>query len=137
MNRVLLVVSFTLVLVACMSMPPRAYEWTFWKKATVANENEVRKAMLECGHELGAGVPFDRDEVRRNKRKYVVKDIYVDRCMEKDGFRYTSELGTTCSRHPDTPECHLPIEQIPSRDISRRLNGVYCTKFPTADLCKP
>ncbi|NOT81832.1 MAG: hypothetical protein HOP01_03780 [Gallionella sp.] len=67
----------------------------------------------------------------------------TDRCMEKEGFRYTSEIGTTCKggrysrAYPELPECQLPIEQIPSRDINKRLTSPYCTKFPTAELCKP
>jgi len=137
MSRILLVVSLALSLAACFSMPPRADEWTFWKKRGVDQKADVERVMLECGHPMGADAPFDRDEVRRNKQKYIVQSVLISRCMEKDGFRYTSELGTACTRHPDTPECHLPTEQIPSRDISRRLNGVYCTKFPTAELCKP
>ena len=137
MIRTLLVVSFALSLSACMSMPPPPDDWELWEKTGVKGQDDIKKTMLECGETLGVGAPLDFDVIKRNLGKYVREGVLIDRCMEKDGFRYTGEMGTTCSRHPDTPECKLPIEQIPSRDISRRLNGVYCTKFPTAELCKP
>jgi hypothetical protein len=151
MNRILLVVSAALSLVACVSMPPPPDDWDLWKKSGVTGQDDIKRAMLECGHPMGAE-PVDWDDVERSykaadqkqnkaadqkQNKYIVQSALISRCMEKDGFRYTGEMGTTCSRHPDTPECKLPIEQIPSRDINRRLNGVYCTKFPTAELCKP
>lgn len=136
MNRVLMVALLALSLAACFSMPPRADEWTFWRKKGVIQRYDVERAMLECGHGMGVG-RVSYEEGMKNHEKYLKQSAMFSRCMEKDGFRYTSELGTACEEAPNLPECHLPIEQIPSRDISRRLNGVYCTKFPTAELCKP
>lgn len=141
--KIFSIVSLLLILGACVSMPPPPDDWDMWKKLGVTNREVVKKAMLECGHPMGAE-SVDWTDVERSykaadqkQNKYIVQSVLISRCMEKDGFRYTSELGTACSRHPDTPECKLPIEQIPSRDINRRLNGVYCKKFPTAELCKP
>lgn len=139
MRNLMFCMAIVTLLAGCIHKPfqPVPDEWELWKKAEVTKRDDIEKAMLECGHPMGAGTPYNRDEVRRNFSKHLSEDIGIDRCMEKDGFRYTSELGTTCSRHPDTPECKLPLDQIPSRDISRRLNGVYCKKFPMAELCKP
>ncbi|MFH2134013.1 MAG: hypothetical protein ABII81_02375 [Pseudomonadota bacterium] len=136
MLKIVLVVSFSVLISACFSMPPRADAWTFWKKEGVTKREAVERAMLECGYSMGADRAVS-DELRRNYEKYLKESVFFYRCMEKDGFRYTSELGTACEEAPNLPECKLPIEQIPSRDIGRRLNGVYCTKFPTSELCKP
>ncbi|MEQ1527434.1 MAG: hypothetical protein ABL911_11910 [Gallionella sp.] len=145
MSRVLLVVSLALSLVACFSMSPRADEWTFWKSDRAMRENDVLRVMLECGHRMYADA-YEYDEARRNPvshMTYLGREVLTDRCMEKEGFRYTSEIGTTCKggrysrAYPELPECQLPIEQIPSRDINKRLTSPYCTKFPTAELCKP
>jgi hypothetical protein len=139
MKKLLCCVVLMFLISGCIHKPfqPVPDEWELWEKSRVVIQNDIERAMLECGHPMGVGALSSREEIRRNFSELLSESARIDRCMEKDGFRYTGEMGTTCSRHPDTPECKLPIEQIPSRDINRRLNGVYCTKFPTAELCKP
>ncbi|MEQ1527430.1 MAG: hypothetical protein ABL911_11890, partial [Gallionella sp.] len=103
MNKVILVVPLALLLGACMSLPPVPDDWELWKKFGITRYDEIKKAMLECSHPMGAE-PVDWNDVERSYKaadqkhnKYIVQSALISRCMEKDGFRYTSELGTACS----------------------------------------
>jgi len=149
MGKILLVVSLALSLGACFSMPPRADEWTFWKKRGWTDPEDAKRVMLECGSRMYADYSSEHAEYEKAKQNpdtymaYLGKYVLFERCMEKEGFRYTSEFGTTCKggrysrAYPELPECQLPIEQIPGRDVNKRLNSPYCSYPREGNICKP
>jgi len=124
----IIVISFS----GCFRKVPISYAYEDFKKAG-ASELEVQKALLECGFESPLG----------DSRNDLNNGVIMDRCMEKAGFIYEWYLNYThgktfCEEHPTIPECFLPLDQIPDRNVTKRFNSEWCkVKFPNAKACQP
>ena len=71
MNKLLCYMALILLLVGCIHKPfqPVPDEWELWRKSKVVIQNDIERAMLECGHPMGVGALPSREEVGRNFRK--------------------------------------------------------------------
>lgn len=119
-------------------------------------KHEVGKALLECGYDNSLG-GLNADE---NTGTLAYK------CMEKAGFIASKEDAfykyrpcfdntgnssfKTCSLNPATheltcweyplpPACFLPLDQVPDRNITKRLNSEWCKHklYRTYQECQP
>lgn len=131
-RHILMFLIIGIVFSGCFRKVPISYMYEDYKKAG-ASELEVQKALLECGYESPLG----------DSRNDLNNGVIMNRCMEKAGFidewylNYTHGK-TFCEKHPTIPACFLPIDQIPDRNVTKRLNSEWCTiKFPNAKACQP
>lgn len=125
---IIILISFS----GCFRKVPITYMYEDYKKAE-ATELEVQKALLECGYESPLG----------DSRNDLNNAVIMDRCMEKAGFSDEWYLNfhhgkTVCEVHPERVACSIPLDQIPDRNITKRLNSEWCkVKFPNAKACQP
>lgn len=132
MKRLLIITLVALSLTGCFRQVRLKYRYEDWTKPG-ASEDEVKRALLECGYSgpFGGELPTDQ-----NSR------ALSNRCMNKNGFINTGYLEvshgkTVCEDHPEIPACHLPLDQIPDRSVAKRLNSPFCKEFPQATVCQP
>lgn len=131
-RHTLIFLMIAIVVSGCFRKVPLPYSYQGWKKSG-ANEFEVQKALLECGYDspIGGG-PNDLNPL-----------ALCGRCMEKAGFIDESYMKITrgktfCEMHRNLPNCQLPLDQTPDRNVTKRLNSEWCTvKFPNAKACQP
>lgn len=131
MKRLLIITLVALSLTGCFRQVRQSYMYEDYAKSGIS-ENEVKQALLECGFPspFGEMVPMDRNWI-----------VLSDRCMEKNGFVDANYLKLThgktyCEKHPEISACHLPLDQIPDRDVVKRLNSPFCKAYPNAEVCQ-
>jgi hypothetical protein len=132
MKRLLIIALVALSLTGCFRQVRQPYMYEDYTKPG-ASENEVKRALLECGFfsPFGGMGPEDINLL-----------VLCSRCMNKNGFIDAGYLKLThgktyCEKHPEIPACHLPLDQIPDRDVAKRLNSPFCKEFPQATVCQP
>lgn len=132
MKRFLIIVSISISLTGCFTQVRQKYAYESWRKPGVSDD-EVKRAIMECGYPgpFGGESPMDQNSLALSNR-----------CMIKNGFIQTVYLELThgktfCEKHPEIPACHLPLDQIPDRDVAKRLNSPFCKEFPQATVCQP
>lgn len=133
MKRLLIIAFVGIGMTGCFRQTPQIVAYKSWQK-NGASEDEVKRAQLECGYSnpLGSSsVPMDDNSIAISSR-----------CMNKNGFINTDYLKYTngktfCEKHPEIPACQLPLDQIPDRDVTKRLNSPFCKEFPQATVCQP
>lgn len=95
---------------------------------------DVQKALLECGAPEPFEIPYGSisdDEIS-----------LVQLCMLKSGYRYIGRFGTVCERsylRDKLPSCKFSHEDIPGRDINKRLHGKFCSHklYSAYKVCQP
>ena len=98
-----------------------------WIKSGV-DRLEIKKALLECGHDSPSGF--------RSGRSYD-DQAKASLCMEKAGYRHIDEPVGWCTNHPEwnLPSC-APGAVIPSPTADRRLSSGYCERKRSYAFCK-
>jgi hypothetical protein len=132
-RNILIFFTIAIVLTGCFRKVPISYTCENYKKSG-ATELEVKKAMLECGYESPLG----------DSRNDANNAVIMDRCMEKNGFSDEWYLDYThgktfCEDYPTIPACFLPLDQIPDRNVTKRLNSKWCKHklYRTYPECQP
>jgi len=132
MKRFLIIVSISISLTGCFTQVRQKYAYESWRKSG-ASDDEVKRAMLECGYYSPFGGEYPMDQNSR---------ALSNQCMIKYGFSQTEYLKlsggkTLCEDRPEIPACQLPLDQIPDRDVIKRLNSPFCKEFSQAMVCQP
>jgi hypothetical protein len=108
---------------------PPPDEYLVWSKQG-ESELSIKKIMLECGYPSPFGV-----------RGAELNDIaLMHLCMEAEGFKFGHgrEKDRWCYGMGKfaPPACEFGVLP-PKRDVSKRLDGEFCKKYPKAAVCDP
>ena len=102
---------------------------------------EVQKALLECGYPNSYSFDFNPPNIKADMNAYIL----AKRCMLKAGFiqmeHYQDNLqNRLCNKkYHDYPACDLLWDEIPDRNITKRLESDYCKHkiYRTYPDCQP
>lgn len=136
-TKLLLLAFFVANTSACgirKAFQPLPYNYEEYKKHN-SSEIEVKKALLECGMEDPLGIL--KPDPGMSRKEVIEMLAGAELCMFNDGFVLAANHpGPLCKRISNIEICkpenaHL----IPKRDVKRRLESLYCKKFPKAQAC--
>jgi hypothetical protein len=120
-----------LTLSACQVLNPNFYKpgpsWFQHFVKPGVSDNDVMRAMLECGAPSPIGVNAN------DSREAIV---LTERCMIEDGFSYVNG-PPTCVWSKDEYRACLADAVIPKRDLQRRLSSQFCKTNSTWKICQP
>jgi len=92
------------------------------------SSSEIIKAMLECGFDSPRGNASPLSGL----------------CMKKSGFknkklRFCQPIISSGGENIQFANCHLQIEDIPERNVTKRLNSGWCKseRFRNYEYCLP
>lgn len=114
------------------------YKFDTWCNKSSSGNLEVQKALLECGFKS----PLGNDNIYGGINGIII----AERCMLKSGFSfYAGDLKLHCEQQyyqnepPKYSACELPLDQIPDRNITKRLNSEWCKHkiYRTYKECQP
>ncbi|CBA16768.1 hypothetical protein XACN24_11155 [Xanthomonas albilineans] len=133
MRKIIFLCAFVIISGCSDFVPfqPNPYEYEMWSAPGVS-KIDVKKAMLECGYPTPLGIA-DRD---LNLFPSSNEVALMGRCMEKSGFIYIDKNDSACKGFKGLPACR-PDAIIPRRELSRRINSLFCKKYTEADACTP
>lgn len=134
----LIVIFFIVILAGCNIRESFRYHESHERyQKPGATENDVIKAMLECGMVDPFG--YLRLETGRSYQEELENTTRSELCMLNDGFKIASGYRGSICREGSTYEACNPenAHLIPTRDINRRLNSPYCKAYPKARACQP
>ena len=108
--------------------PPNIHQ--LYEKKGLSDIN-FGKVLLECGYEN----PYDGDSSHPSD-EYLNQEPNRQKCMAIDGFIYKGTPVCKISYFTNTPACQ-PNAVVPTRNVERRLNSVFCKQYPRAQVCQP